>query len=166
MVAPGVRQFEKWMNFPAERERLFELLRESKAAGVVLLSGDRHLGDLSQMDAGLGYPLFDLTSSGLNQGNKRWRALEPNRHRVATMNVGNNFGLLVIDWERAGPLVRLQIRDEEGEVTIQQKLPLSRLQPARSRLTPARASLDPEPLGMHHEGDLLTADRDRPIGRF
>src|SRR5262245_10001088 len=32
--------FEKWMNFPAERERLFKLLRDTKAGGVVILGGN------------------------------------------------------------------------------------------------------------------------------
>ena len=122
--------FEKWMNFPLERERLYKLLKDTKAAGVVCISGDRHLAELSMMDAGIGYPFYDLTSSGLTEASPRWRKLEVNKHRVATMNQGNNFGLITIDWSRIDPLLRLQIRDEgEGEVTIQEKLPLSLLQP-------------------------------------
>jgi alkaline phosphatase D len=34
--------FEKWMNLPRERDRLFKLIRDTGAGGVVLLSGDRH----------------------------------------------------------------------------------------------------------------------------
>ena len=37
------------------------------AEGVVFLSGDRHLAELSTMDGGAGYPFYDVTSSGLNQ---------------------------------------------------------------------------------------------------
>ncbi|MCY2949415.1 MAG: alkaline phosphatase D family protein, partial [Planctomycetota bacterium] len=48
-------RFEKWANMPAERSRLFETIRKSGANGVVILSGDRHLGEISSMDAGLGY---------------------------------------------------------------------------------------------------------------
>lgn len=118
---------EKWMNLPHERQRLYKVLKDSKAAGVVLLSGDRHLAELSMMDAGIGYPLFDLTSSGLTQGSKNWRPLEVNRHRVATMNSGNNFGLVTIDWSKAE--LRLQIRDEDGDITIQEKVKLATLQP-------------------------------------
>jgi alkaline phosphatase D len=121
--------FEKWMNFPLERERLYKLLKDTKAAGVVCVSGDRHLAELSMMDTGIGYPFYDLTSSGLTEASPRWRKLEVNKHRVATMNQGNNFGLITIDWSRSDPLLRLQIRDQEGEVTIQEKLPLSLLQP-------------------------------------
>jgi alkaline phosphatase D len=121
--------FEKWMNFPAERERLFKLLRDTKATGVVCLSGNRQLAELSQMDAGLGYPLFDLTSSGLNMANRRWRPAEPNRHRVATMTSGDNFGIVTIDWDRSPPQVSLQAHDVTGEIAFQQKLDLTTLKP-------------------------------------
>ncbi|HEY1381457.1 MAG TPA: alkaline phosphatase D family protein [Gemmataceae bacterium] len=122
-------QFEKWMNFPRERDRLFRLLRDTKANGVVFLSGDRLLGELSATDAGLGYPLFDLTSSGLNMAAKRWRPAEKNTHRVATMTAGDNFGLVAIDWDRTPPRVSLQVRDADGDVAIQQKFDLTLLRP-------------------------------------
>lgn len=134
-VVPEDHVFEKWMNIPAERDRLYELIRKTQAAGVIFLSGDRHLAELSMMDAKVGYPLYDLTSSGLNQASKRWRPQELNTHRVATMNWGDNFGLVTIDWNRPDPLIRLQIRDDQGEVTIQQKVLLSTLKPGAPRRT-------------------------------
>jgi len=121
--------WEKWMNMPAERAKLFKLIRESKAAGVILLSGDRHLAELSMMDGGVGYPLYDLTSSGLNSGGKRWRAFEPNQHRVGTMNWGDNFGMVTIDWSQADPQISLVIYDGAGDINIQRKIRLSTLQP-------------------------------------
>ncbi len=124
-VVPEDHGWEKWMNMPLERERLFRLIRDTKAEGVIFLSGDRHLAELSMMDGKVGYPLYDLTSSGLNRGFEGWRKLEENRHRVATMPFGNNFGLIQIDWDQPDPLIRLQIRDEEGDLTIQHKIPLS-----------------------------------------
>lgn len=134
--------WEKWMNFPRERARLFQLIKKTGASGVVFLSGDRHLAELSLMAPGdretsgnldndVGYPLYDLTSSGLNQGYKEWRPQETNRHRVSTMNVGDNFGLITIDWNRKDPQIYLQIRDEEGDVRIGEKLALSALAPPK-----------------------------------
>ncbi len=128
-VVPQDHGWEKWMNLPHERERLYTLLKDTKAAGVIVLSGDRHLAELSVMDAGLGYPLYDLTSSGLNFGSPTWRKLEANRHRVATMNMGNNYGAVNIDWDKADPTIALQIRDEAGDVTLSEKIALSLLQP-------------------------------------
>lgn len=143
--------WEKWMNFPHERERLYKLLKDTKAAGVVCISGDRHLAELSMMDAGLGYPLYDLTSSGLTEASQKWRKLEVNRHRIATMNHGNNFGLITIDWSQSDPAIRLQIRDEDGDVTIQEKVPLSMLQPGaiKSRTIASTVRIN---------GNVMTAD--------
>ncbi len=128
-VVPEDHGWEKWMNFPHERERLFNLIRGTKAAGVLFISGDRHLAELSMMDGGVGYPLYDLTSSALNRSAQRWRPYETNRHRVGTMNWGDNFGLISIDWERQDPQISLQIRDVDGDITLQRKIYLSTLQP-------------------------------------
>ncbi|MCS7159031.1 MAG: alkaline phosphatase D family protein [Gemmatales bacterium] len=128
-VIPDDHHWEKWGNFPHERQRLFELVRDTGAAGVVFISGDRHLAELSVTDGGVGYPLYDLTSSGLNQADKTFGRGELNRHRVGSMFWGNNFGMIHIEWDRKDPLIRLQIRDEEGELFLQQKIPLSLLQP-------------------------------------
>jgi alkaline phosphatase D len=128
-VVPEDHGSEKWMNLPRERERLFRLIKETGAGGVLFISGDRHLAELSMMDGGVGYPLYDLTSSGLNAGSKSWRRYEVNRHRVGTMNWGDNFGMIEIDWEREDPQIRLQVRDVDGDIAIQRKIHLSTLRP-------------------------------------
>lgn len=138
--------YEKWANFPRERERLFQVLRSAKVGGVIVLSGNRNLAELSEMDAGLGYPLFDLTSSGLNMAARRWRPAEVNRHRVAVMTSGDNFGQVQIDWDAPEPRVSLQVRDEHGDVTIRQKVDLSLLRPGMLKPPPpAVASAGPKP---------------------
>ncbi|MEJ5169588.1 MAG: alkaline phosphatase D family protein [Fimbriimonadales bacterium] len=128
-VVPEDHMWEKWANFPRERDRLFRLVRETRAAGVVFVSGDRHLAEISMMPDALGYPAYDLTASALTQSSQGWRPQEPNRWRVASMNYGNNFGVIEVDWEQPDPEVRLQIRDEAGDVIAQQKLRLSWLRP-------------------------------------
>jgi alkaline phosphatase D len=77
------------------------------------------------MEAGVGYPIYDLTSSGFNQASKSWRPYEVNHHRVGTMNWGDNFGLIKIDWDRQDPRISLEIRVVDGDVTIRQKVDLS-----------------------------------------
>ena len=83
--------FEKWMNIPKEREKLYALLNTTQANGVIILSGDRHLAEVSLDTKAIGYPLYDVTSSGFNQASKNWRAPEKNEHRVAVMPYGDNF---------------------------------------------------------------------------
>jgi alkaline phosphatase D len=119
--------FEKWSNIPNERERLYQLLRETKATGVVLLSGDRHLGEISVDIKALGYPLYDITASGFNQAAVAYRNPEPNRHRVAALTWGNHFGQVSIDWSAKEPIISLQLRGEDGETAVQTKVPLGQL---------------------------------------
>jgi alkaline phosphatase D len=126
-VVPEDHMFEKWSNLPAERTRLFTLIRDTRAEGVLFVSGDRHLAEISLCDGGVGYPLYDLTASAINSSRKAWRYQEPNRHRVGTMNYGDNFGMIEIDWGKVDPVISLQIRGEEGESVIQQRFPLSLL---------------------------------------
>lgn len=125
---------EMWGNFPRERRRLFNLIRDTKAKGVVFLSGDRHLAEIAKFDPGVGYPLYDVTSSSLNapSGNftpetKVRFANEINSYRVGLTWFDTNFGTVEIDWKQADPVVRLQVRDEKGTVVLQQRVNLSQL---------------------------------------
>ncbi|MGZ0173226.1 MAG: alkaline phosphatase D family protein [Planctomycetales bacterium] len=60
-VLPDEHGSEKWGNFPHERTRLFNVIRDSKANGVVLISGDRHLAEIMEIDSarsGNPYPIY------------------------------------------------------------------------------------------------------------
>ncbi len=131
--------WESWSNFPRERRRLFQMIRETEARGVVLISGDRHLAEISRLRPnerlGVGYPLYDVTSTSLNlpsgnftQAGTRFTN-EINSHRVGLTYFETNFGLIDIDWTETDPLLRLQIRDEKGGVVLQQRVRLSELAP-------------------------------------
>jgi alkaline phosphatase D len=126
-VVPEDQPNEKWANLPLERERLFKLIGQTGAGGVVFLSGDRHHGEISAAppEAGAGYPLYDVTSSGMNCPHKPWR--EPNRLRVGEMLCTDNFGVIEIDWTKADPVVSLIVCDGEGAPRLKHDVPLSHL---------------------------------------
>ncbi len=126
-VVSDEHPFEKWTTIPKEREKLYALLNSTGANGVIVLSGDRHLADISVDTKAIGYPLYDITSSGFNQATKNWRAPEPNAKRVAGMPYGDNFGFITIDWTGDDPRVGVQIRDEDGDATCGFKVRLSTL---------------------------------------
>ena len=90
--------FETWGNFPKEVERLKDLLVSSKAANVVLLSGDRHISEFSATKlSGLPYPLVDFTSSGLTHTYSDFSG-EPNKFRKGEVVSELSFGLLLFDF--------------------------------------------------------------------
>jgi alkaline phosphatase D len=125
---------EKWANFPHERARFIELVRRTQTAGVVIISGDRHLAELSLLKPadGAPYPIFDMTTSGLNQPvakESEHLAKNPpkaplNRYRIHERPyTGSNFGLMRIKWDGPQPSVRLEVRGLSGEVVLSQDIP-------------------------------------------
>jgi alkaline phosphatase D len=115
--------WEAWANFPREQARLLELLKAARAEGVVFLSGDRHFAEISRrQEAGL-YPLYDITSSGLNRGFPR-DAPNPNRFRMDGYYLKENFGLLEIDWAEPDPRVRFRILDAAAQNRLDLELRL------------------------------------------
>ncbi len=122
---------ETWSNLPRERQRLFRLIDETKANGVFIVSGDRHWAELSSATEGVPYPLYDLTSSSLNQLHKRGTPTK-NRYRISdTTWHKENFGVVLIDWEKPDPEISLQVRDLQGAIRIEKRVLLSTLQGKR-----------------------------------
>ncbi|WP_460980626.1 alkaline phosphatase D family protein [Spirosoma fluminis] len=93
---------EKWANFPTSRQRFLDLLSKTKPKGAMLISGDRHIAEVSKVRLpGLNYDLYDITSSGLTHVSAPHE--EPNRYRVGDMVAKLNYGLISVDWN-AKPL--------------------------------------------------------------
>ncbi|PAW80644.1 MAG: hypothetical protein B9S27_05710 [Opitutia bacterium Tous-C8FEB] len=150
-VIPDDHRFEKWGNFPQERRRLLRLLANTGEGGVVILSGDRHAGELSQFDPARepdgkeldpGYPLLELTSSALTRSapttfGGQLAASAPkamvfrhelNRHRLGSLLPYNHFGLISVDWEaKDGPAVTLALHLDHGEEVLRHRVPLASL---------------------------------------
>ncbi|MGJ8656154.1 MAG: alkaline phosphatase D family protein [Akkermansiaceae bacterium] len=115
-IISSEHRFEKWSNIPAERQRFLDLLKKSNVKRVVILSGDRHLAEISKLtpaDTNLNFDLIELTSSGLTHASA---PKGPNKYQVpgSFANV-INFGTLDIDWSNKIPKVSLAILDRDGK---------------------------------------------------
>ncbi len=89
--------YESWGNMPHEVEKLQQLIVTSKAKRVLILSGDRHLSEISAIHLeGLKYPLYDFTSSGLTHSYESY-TFEPNEYRKSNVISVKNFGILKFD---------------------------------------------------------------------
>ncbi len=119
---------ETWSNLPHERQRLFKLIADTNANGVVIVSGDRHWAELSVAKETTNYPIYEITASSFNQLHPRGTPTD-NRYRAnPTTFHRENFGLINIDWERGDASVKLQVLDIDGKVQIEKFLTLSQLQ--------------------------------------
>jgi alkaline phosphatase D len=111
--------FECWGNFPHEVDRLKQIIVKSKAKGVIVLSGDRHISEFSKTKIdGLTYPLIDFTSSGLTHVYSDFRG-EENPYREGDVVFEKSFGLINIDL--TSKEVQFKIMGNRGKVLGEMK---------------------------------------------
>jgi len=120
-------RWEKWADVPAERERLFDTIRRTGTPGVILISGDRHRGELSRHDDAIGYPLYELTASGMTHATPA--PGETNQHRVGSLVEVIHFGRIDIAFDAPAPHVILELRGRENEAFLQHRVDLRTLHP-------------------------------------
>jgi len=128
---------ETWANLPQEKQRMVNLIKKTKASGVVFLSGDIHSSEFCMDESDGCYPLFDHTSSSLNVplgANATHRRLGPAFGRA-------NFGLITINWKPADnpddPTITFTTKDAQtNETRLQHTLSLSDLTFEKNNISP------------------------------
>jgi alkaline phosphatase D len=118
------RGWEMWGHYPSERQRLFDLIADSKAEGVVFVSGDMHFSEIYRT-TDTAYPLYDLTASGLDQGYKTFGKAYPGPEKLGESYLKMNFGSITVDWKTSS--LSLEVRDEEGRPVNVHKVKFSEL---------------------------------------
>ena len=111
--------FEKWGNFPKERQKMLRLIADTKANGVVFISGDRHSGEISKLPAGwINYDLYDFTSSGLTNPTIKTLRHERNDLRLVKTNAHNirNFGVIKVTKIKRGVKLILELLDYKSRI--------------------------------------------------
>jgi alkaline phosphatase D len=114
-VLPQEHGYEKWDNFPAARKRLLALLATKKPSMPLLLSGDRHLAEISRVQEA-DYPIYEITSSGLTHAYEK--ADEPNTHRISNLIGRKNFGLLHYVWTESGLELLAEVRGIDDDKVL------------------------------------------------
>ncbi len=107
--------YEAWANFPHEQQRMLDLIRAANANDVYFLTGDVHYGEISRIDNPGGYPIYDITSSGITS---TWDFPTPNKNRIEGPVMDNHFGLLTITWGKR-PVVKMELIDKTNNVRVE-----------------------------------------------
>ncbi len=102
--------YEKWSNFPLERERLFNLTANYKN-NMLLVSGDRHRGGIYNMDG-----IFEITSSSMNKPGSSFD--ETDKYLIDETYFKENYGVIEVDYNS----VLVELLDIEGEIINSVKL--------------------------------------------
>jgi len=124
-VLPVDHRWERWQNFPHERQRLLTLLKTTGTKGLIMLSGDRHLAEVMRLPTddpqSPGFPLYEFTSSGMSHAGGG-SPEEPNRYRVGLNYRDLNFGRIGINWDAQAILV--SVLNVKGRVVLERRITL------------------------------------------
>ena len=115
--------YEAWANYPHEQQRMLDLIRRTKAEGVLFLTGDVHYAEISKMNVPGLYPIYDITSSGITS---TWDFAAPNANRIEGPVMDNHIGLLTIHWKK-NPIIKMEIIDNTRNIRIENSIELSEL---------------------------------------
>jgi alkaline phosphatase D len=123
-ILPTEHAYEKWANFPQEREKLLNLIANSGVQNPILLSGDRHIAEILKLvDSRFPKGLYEVTASGLTH---TWSGIaeEKNSLRVSDLIAQLNYGLATFNWAKDELLI--EIKGENGHVHAHQTLFLTK----------------------------------------
>jgi alkaline phosphatase D len=116
--------YESWANFPHERQRFLDLIKKTKANGVLFLTGDVHYAEISKLKIPDIYPVYDITASGLSS---TWHFATPNNNRIEGPVMENHFGMLTIDWTLEDPAIKMEIWDVSNKQRLERVIRLSEI---------------------------------------
>lgn len=114
--------YEAWANFPHEQKRMLDLIKKTKANGIVFITGDVHYAEISRLETKGQYPIYDVTSSGITSA---WLFPTPNDNRIEGPVMDNHFGLITIDWSKKDPEIKMEIWDIRDNQRIEHTIKLS-----------------------------------------
>lgn len=119
-VIPDEQGYEKWANFPKARKMILEMIADIKPANTLLISGDRHMAEFSQISFD-SYLITEVTSSGMSHTWRDTSAREKNAYRIGPQIVRRNFGTLDINWNDT-PFYKINIWGKEGEMLLTEEI--------------------------------------------
>ena len=103
--------------FSIGKEIDINLLAKTESKGVVVISGDRHSAEISKFGESLPFPLYDITSSAMNQ--RQRPQTEDNKFRIGEKYFLNeNFGLIQLEWVEKQIKMDISIRGIDGDVRL------------------------------------------------
>jgi alkaline phosphatase D len=116
--------YEAWANFPHEQKRFTDLIKTTKAEGVLFISGDVHYAEVSKLEADGVYPIYDVTASGITS---TWDFATPNDNRIDGPVMENHYGLLTLMDFGTEPSIKMEIIDVTGKTRISRSIKLTEL---------------------------------------
>jgi len=111
-LIPIQHKSEKWANFPKDRERILNIMKTYNIKNPIIISGDRHIGEISKITY-QGMDLYEVTSSSLTNP---WRIKRCDRNKFRLNNIVYevNYGSININKINDDLVIELSIKSDNG----------------------------------------------------
>jgi alkaline phosphatase D len=125
LISPAA-VFENYATYPTEQKKFIQILQDSKAKGLFLLSGDRHCTELMKLERPGTYPIYELTTSSLTAGVHK--SDEENAARVpGTLLAEHNAALLTFSGTKDDRTMKIKIMKADGSEAWSREIRASEL---------------------------------------
>jgi alkaline phosphatase D len=100
------------------------LLADRKVKNALLITGDRHIGEISRTNVpGLKYPLYEFTASGLTHATLNSKSV--NKYRVGALVSQLHYGVFRFTTSGRKLEVEAILKGEGGKVLTSEKITLN-----------------------------------------
>lgn len=126
IIASGIQvlssehPYEKWANLPKSRKRLLDLIQKYKPENTILITGDRHVGEIARISLPQYRNLYEITSSGITHIGTIKN--EPNIFRIGETVNELHYAVIDINWQKKPLEVYMKIIGEGNKVLATRKL--------------------------------------------
>lgn len=117
-LIPTEHEFEKWQNFPKERTKLMDMIVKTDLNNPLILSGDRHIGEISRI-GWKGESIFEITSSSMTHGWKN-KVFEANSYRIGNIVYELNYGVLEIVKNNNETMIKAFIKSDNSLILAEE----------------------------------------------
>jgi alkaline phosphatase D len=115
-VLADYHPYESWAIFDSERQRLLGFIKSNNINGAILLSGDRHIGEVLVDTELLDYPLVEFTSSPLAAGVGGGTPDDAVPRRIAGSEItAEHFGILDFDFSGVDATMHYSAMGQHGD---------------------------------------------------
>ncbi|XDD47522.1 alkaline phosphatase D family protein [Leptospira sp. WS39.C2] len=118
-VIPTEQPFEKWNNFPHEREKLIQSLQSANTKELVILSGDRHIAEIHEYSIPNKRTLVEITSSSFNLPLPFLPLEYESKWKIGNTYKNENFGILEIVLKNGNLEWKSSIKDLNGNSVLE-----------------------------------------------
>ncbi len=125
VLSPKIPGMEQWRNFPASFSKMFQVIQNSRASGVIFLTGDRHFaGFLKDTVGSTSY--YEVMSSGVNKAMSGGFRAGVLKRTYGSSNCAfeNNFGFLEFDWDKADLELSFTAQGEKAATALKKNFVL------------------------------------------